>query len=313
MRRLCGILVLACALATAPQAWAQLVVPGPAVHVDDGGRTHRFAGPATRVITLAPNLTEIVYAVGAGDAMVGTVSSSDFPTQALALPRVGDHQRLDVERILALRPDLVLAWRHGNPSRELAQLEAAGLPVFQIEPRRLVEVPQAIERVGALVGRSPQAATLARQLREGLDTLRARHAGQAPIDVFYQVWREPLMTLNGEHLIADVIALCGGRQLFAALPQLVPRVSLEAVVTADPEVLLATRLQRADGEGFAREPMHADFAPWRRFEKLRAVRRAALYTLPGDTISRQGPRVLQGAQAVCGALDDARARRQQTP
>lgn len=280
-----------------------------ATHVDDGGRVFTIDGPARRIVSLAPSLTELVHAVGAGDALVGVDRSSNHPPAALALPRVGDHARVDVERIVALRPDLVLAWRHGNPSRELAQLEALGLPLFHLEPRRLDDVPRALERLGALVGRDEAGRAAAQRLRDDLAALRTRHAGAAPVAVFYQVWREPLLTLNRDHLVSDVIELCGGRNLFAGLPQLVPRLSVEAVIAARPEAILATRPQVADGEGARRDPAAADFAGWRSFRSMPAVARGWMFTLPGDTISRQGPRIVQGAAAVCAALQEVRGER----
>jgi iron complex transport system substrate-binding protein len=292
--------------------WAVLLVAQGAhagTFVDDGGRAFTIDGPARRVVTLAPSLTELVHAVGAGAALVGVDRASNFPEAVASLPRVGDHARVDVERIVALRPDLVLAWRHGNPSRELAQLEALGLPLFHLEPRRLADVPRALERLGALVGRDEAGRAAAQKMRADLAALRERHAGRAPVDVFYQAWREPLLTLNGDHLVSDVIDLCGGRNLFAGLPQLVPRLSVEAVIAARPEAILTTRPQQADGEGMRREPRAADFSGWRGFTSMPAVARGWMFTLPADTIARQGPRIVQGARAVCEALQVVRDER----
>ena len=277
---------------------------------DDAGRHLELERPAQRVVTLAPNLTEFVYAVGAGATLVGTVSLSDFPEAARAVPRVGDHQRLDIERILGLKPDLVLVWLHGNAGRELAQLEAAGLRLFYLEPKRLDEVPRALERVAELLGRTESGRAQAQAMRRELDALRERHAAVAPVSVFYQVWSSPLMTLNHEHLVSDVITLCGGRNVFGALAPLVPQISNEAVVAADPEVMLSAR-EAADGvDEPLRKTSDPAFATWSRFARLTAVRRGWLYTLPGDAISRQGPRIVSGARAVCAVLDEVRRERQ---
>jgi iron complex transport system substrate-binding protein len=291
-------------------AWAWIAGAAfAATHVDDSGRAFEAARPPQRIVTLAPSLTELVFAVGAGTALVGVDQSSDFPPAALAIARIGDYARIDVERLVALKPDVVLAWRHGNPSRELAQLEALGLPLFHLEPRRLDDVPRALERLGALLGREVKGREAARALRAELERLRALHAGRAQVDVFYQVWRDPLLTLNHDHLVSDVIALCGGRNLFAGLPQLVPQLSIESVVAARPEAMLATRIQQQDGEGARREPDDPGFAPWRRFGSMPAVQRRWMFTLPGDTISRQGPRIVQGARALCEALQTVRDER----
>ena len=279
------------------------------VHVDDAGRRVELARPAERVITLAPNLTEFVYAVGAGAALVGTMDTSNFPEEARQVPRIGNYQRLDVERILSLKPDLVLVWHHGNQGRELEQLEAAGLRLFYLEPRRLDDVPRALSRIGALLGREAKAQARAADLQRELAALRARHAGAAPVNVFFQVWSQPLMTLNDDHLTSDVMALCGGRNVFGALPQLVPQLSAESVVAADPDVFFTTRESPASGTAWRRDPQHPAFETWRRFGGMTAVKRAWMYSVPGDLITRQGPRIVEGARAVCEVLDGVRQER----
>lgn len=280
-----------------------------AVHVDDAGRAIDFPRPPERVVTLAPNLTEFVYAVGAGTTLVGTMDTSNFPEAARTVPRIGDYQRLDVERILALKPEVILVWHHGNQGRELGQLEAAGLKLFYLEPKRLEDVPSTLERVGALLGREAQARPRAAQWRRELATLRKRYAGAAPVSVFFQVWSQPLMTLNGQHLVSDMLALCGGRNVFAALPALAPQVSLESVVAADPEAIFSAREFTPEPPLWRREPQRKAFAIWQPFRQLTAVRRAWFFTVPGDLLTRQGPRVLEGAGAVCAALDEVRRER----
>ncbi len=281
--------------------------------VDDAGRTVSIAGPVRRVITLAPSLAELVHAVGAGPALVATVAHSDYPAAARALPRIGDFQRFDVERILMLKPDLVLVWNHGNPGRELAQFEAAGLRLYYLEPRRLDDVPRALERIGALLGHEREGLERARAMRAEVDDLRRRHAAAEPVRVFYQVWKNPLMTLNGRQIISDVIELCGGRNVFADLPQLVPQLSTESVVVANPEAILSAREDSSDGAGLRRDPRDPAYSMWLRHSGVVAVQRNWLYTIPGDAITRQGPRIVVGARAVCAALDQVRAERRANP
>ena len=287
----------------------QLAGAQAATHRDDAGRQIELPAPPRRVITLAPNLTEFVFAVGAGSSLVGTVDTSLYPEAAKAVPRIGDHSRLDVERVLSLNPDLMLAWHHGNNGREIAQLEAARVKFFYLEPRRLEDVPRALERIGALFGREAQGRAKADALRSRLEVLRRRHANAAPVEVFYQAWPQPLMTLNGEHLVSDMMALCGARNVFADLPQLVPRLSVESVLAADPAVLLAPDLERQDGDTFRRDPSLPAFAQWLRFGSLTAVQRRWLYALPAATFTGQSPRVAEGAAALCGALDEVRRER----
>lgn len=280
-----------------------------AVHVDDAGRAVALDRAPQRVVTLAPNLTELVYAVGAGSTLVGTVDTSNYPAAAARVPRIGDAQRLDVERILVLKPDVVLVWRHGNQGRELAQLESAGIKLFYVEPRRLDEVASSLIRVGALLGHEAQGHAVAAELRDGIHLLRQRYADVAPVTVFFQVWAQPLMTLNGQHLVSDLITLCGGRNLFGDAPALVPQVSVESVVAKNPEAILTAGEWTPQAPLWRREPEASSFQLWRRFTNLTAVKRRWTYVVPGDLVTRQGPRVLDAAKAVCGALDEVRAER----
>lgn len=295
---------VAALLAGAAQAQA-------ATYVDDAGREVTFTGPAQRVITLAPNLTEFVYALDAGATLVGTMDTSNYPEAAKSVPRVGDYQRLDVERIVSLKPDLILVWLHGNQGRELEQLEAAGLRLFYLEPRRLEDVERALVRVGALLGREAQAEKRAQALLRELALLRARHAADAPVTVFFQVWSQPLMTLNDQHLIGDVLALCGGRNVFGALPSLAPQLSMESVVAANPEVMFTASESSRGGPAWRRDAANPAFSIWKPFRKLTAVKQGWMVSLSGDLITRQGPRIVEGARAVCAALDEVRQERRQ--
>ena len=292
---------------------AGVVTAPAAIFRDDAGRAVVLERAPTRVVTLAPNLTEFVYAVGAGATLVGAVSPSDYPEAARSVPLVGDSRRFDLERILALKPDLVLAWHHGNADRGLAQLEAVGLRLYRIEPRRLDDVPRVLERVGELLGHAEEGRARAGKMREELSALRARHADVATVSVFYQVWQSPLMTLNRQQIISDVIELCGGRNVFAQLPQLVPQLSSESVVAVDPDAILAARQRTRDEAGAERDPDHPLLAGWQRYPGLTAVQRRWIFTLPGDAVTRQGPRIVEGAQAVCDALDTVRSERRVRP
>jgi iron complex transport system substrate-binding protein len=276
--------------------------------IDDAGHAFDLARPPRRIVSLAPSLTELVFAAGAGASLVGTSALSDYPSAARAIARVGDAGRLDVERVIALRPDLVLIWQRGATSRELEQLEAAGIRLFQLEPRRLDDVARAIERLGTLLGHEPEASRRASEIRAALERLRAAHAGAAPVKVFYQVWRQPLMTINGKQLIDDILTLCGGRNVFADLTPLVPIISTESVVAVDPEAIL-TASETTRATPWQRDPSNPSFAAWHRYGSMTAVRRSWLYSLNGDNISRQGPRVVDGAAAVCAVLDQVRAER----
>ncbi len=275
---------------------------------DDAGHTVRLAQPARRVISLAPGVTEMVYEAGGADRLVGTVEYSDYPPAARALPRVGSNQKLDLERIAILKPDLILVWFHGNAGREVEQLATLGLPMFNLESRRIADVPGALERIGRLLGSEATAAQAAQRFRARHASLQARFAGRSPLAVFYQLADHPLLTINDRQIITDVIRSCGGRNVFGKEPPLVPQVSTESVVAANPDVILAAQLRdgEADGIRAQRAPGDAAFATWRGFSTMRAVRTGQLWLIPANPISRQGPRILDGVAAVCTALDEAR-------
>jgi len=300
--RIASIAIAIAAAALAPRPVGAVVV------VDDAGRSVVVYRPPERVVTLAPSLAELVFAAGAGRSLVGVSELSDYPAEARAIARIGDAGRVDVERVLALRPDLVIVWQRGNVAREIEQLERAGVRLFQLAPQRLDEVARAIERLGALLGHEASATRRAAELRASLARLRAAHASAAPVRVFYQVWQQPLMTVNRRQIIDDILGVCAGTNVFADLAPLVPTVSTEAVVTADPEAIL-TASEQTGAAAWRRDPDSAAFALWRRQPRLTAVRHGWLYTLDGDLISRQGPRIVDGAAAVCSVLDEVRRER----
>jgi iron complex transport system substrate-binding protein len=248
-----------------------------------------------RIVSLAPNVTELAYAAGAGGTLVGTVEYSDYPAAARELPRVGDAWRVDVESVLALRPDLVLSWASGTPEDTVARLRSMGLHVVPIETFRLADVSTALRTIGRIAGTVQVADAAARQYEDAVRSLRASHAGVRRLSVFIEIDDEPLYTVNGRHVISEVVELCGGSNVFADLPQLAPPVALEAVLARDPEVILSTDDTISDPGRL-----------WRPWTRLKAVRSGTIYSLNSDTLTRATPRLAEGARAVCAALDDAR-------
>jgi iron complex transport system substrate-binding protein len=260
--------------------------------IDDYGNRIRLPAPAARIVSLAPHLTELVYAAGAGARLVGAVDYSDFPPAARALPRVGSDAYINIEAVLALRPDLIVAWPNPGSVRAVNRL-AELLPVFRSEPRELEDIATTLERLGVLAGTSGEAQRAARAFRARKAELEKRYAGRATVRVFYQVWDRPLLTVNGDHVISKVIRLCGGENVFAAAPLIAPEVDREAVLRANPEAILAS--SPLDG--------------WKAFSGLAAVARNQLHTIPAELIQRHTPRLLDGAERVCRALEEARAAR----
>ncbi|MGB0128253.1 MAG: cobalamin-binding protein [Rhodocyclaceae bacterium] len=267
---------------------------------DDTGQIVRLAAPARRIVSLAPHVTENLYAAGAGAYVVGAVEYSDYPAAAKKLPRVGGYSRLDLEAIAALKPDLVVGWESGNAPAHLARLRALGLPVFLSQPQRIDDVAASIERLGELAGTSAAANAAAKAFRVRQAELRARYATRPPVRTFYQIWVEPLMTVNGEHLISDVMRLCGGENVFASLGQLAPTVTVEAVLAADPEAIVAS------GMGEAR-PEWLD--NWKRWPRLQATARGNLFFIPPELVQRHTTRILDGADRLCTHLETARSHR----
>lgn len=267
---------------------------------DDAGRTVILKQPARRIISLAPHMTELLFAAGAGAQVVGTVEYSDYPRAAQAIARIGDSAQLDLERIVALEPDLVVVWQNGNAQRQLEKLLSLGIPVFYNEPRRLPDIARAIEQLGRLAGTEALALLAAREFLAREAELRGSYAGRSPVTVFFQIWDRPLLTVNGEHLISDVIRLCGGRNVFAGLKPLTPEIQTEAVLAADPEAIVGVTAEAGQQGNLDR---------WKQWPRLKAVARGNLFTIGSDTISRNTPRILDGARELCEHLAAARARR----
>lgn len=287
MRRLLALLVALTPIA----AHAEIRV------TDDAGHAVALAMPATRVVSLGPHLTELAFAAGGGPALVGVIRYSDFPAAAKTLPIVGDAHAIDFERIAQLKPDLVLVWGSGLNERHKARLRSLGLTVFESEIRQAQAIPDTLRRLGALLGRADTADAAARRFEAQWQALAARHRDKPPVRVFWQLWNEPLMTVNREHLISEAMRACGGVNVFADLPLLTPTVSWEAAVAADPQLIA--------GSGRQAE-VWRDFAPWRRFANVSAVKRQRFAAIEGDLIGRMGPRFVEGAAALCEAIERAR-------
>ncbi len=264
---------------------------------DDKGLSVRLEEPANRIVSLSPHATELLYAAGAGARVVGVAAASNYPPAARRLPSVGGAESLNVEAIVALKPDLVVAWASGNPGHQVEQLKRFGLPVFLSEPRHLEDIASNLERLGRLAGTPAAAQRAAADFRRAYREIGHEYAQRAPVRTFYQIWHQPLITVNGEQLISEVIRLCGGRNIFAALPTLAPTVNREAVIAADPEVIIASGLGAERPEWLER---------WRDWPQISAVRHDQLYAIDPDLIQRQTPRIVEGARILCRDLDRAR-------
>lgn len=278
--------------------WLTVVQAEVAV-TDDVGNAVKLPRPAQRIVSLAPHLTELLFAAGAGEKVVAAVEYSNFPEAAKSLPRIGSYAAFDIERIAALKPDLAVAWGSGNPPGPVAQLRRLGIPVFVSEPQQLEDIAPSLARLGALAGTGAAAQQAADAFERRHADLAARYERKRPVTVFYEIWNQPLMTVGGSHLISAVMALCGGRNVFADLAQPAATVGLEAVLHADPEAIVASGMDEARPEWLN---------DWRHWPQLTAVRRGNLFFVPPDLLQRHTPRILEGAARLCDALDFARQR-----
>ncbi len=252
-----------------------------------------------RIVTLAPNLTELVFAAGAGELLVGVSAYSDFPPEAQRLPLVSDAFTVDQEKLALLKPDLLLAWQSGTPVHVVDELRKAGFNIEAITTRGLDDVPAALLRIGELTGHEVQARAAAENFRQSIDEIRRQYSGASEVSVFYQVSARPLYTINREHFIGEILSLCGGRNIFADLSELAPSVSVEAVIDRNPEVLLA-----------ASDSGDMPFADWHRWDTLAANRYGNHFVVGSAEIGRATPRLLLAARQVCVALLAARANRE---
>lgn len=289
-----------CRLALAVLGVAASACAGAAITVqDDAGNTITLAKPAQRVISTAPHITELLFAAGGGERVVGVMSYSDYPEAAKRLPVIGSDATIDMERLLALRPDLLVVWQTGNTERQLAQLKSLGIPVFYSEPKRLDEVATSLTRLGQLLGQDATAQAAARDYRQKIAKLNADYAQRAPVRVFYQIWEKPLFTLNGEHIVSDALRVCGGRNVFGALKVTAPSVSTEAVLQENPEAIVGG--ERHDGQ--------SGINIWKPYKGLLAVQRNNLFMLDSELMVRASPRIADGVAVLCEKLETARRHR----
>jgi len=256
------------------------------------------SGP--RIVSLSPHITELLFAAGAGARIVGVDDASDYPPAAQQIPRLGEAATLDMEGLLRQAPSLIILWETGTPPRVRAELERFHLQVLVTEQRKLDDIGLALIEFGRLAGTSPAAADAARRYRAELALLRARYEGKARLKVFYEVWDRPLYTLSGEHVVSEMISLCGGDNIFAEVTPLAPIVDREAVLARNPDVILI---------GAAGPDGDAQAADWNRFPHLKAVRDQNVFEVNPSLVGRMAPRILDGVREVCSALDRARAGR----
>ncbi len=270
---------------------------GPVTAIDDAGQTITLDHPAQRIVSMAPHITEMLFAAGAGDKVVGVVEYSDYPEAAKKITNIGSATQLDLEILLALKPDLVVVWDSGNPKALVGKIEALGFTVFRSEPRQLGDIATNLEALGVLAGSEETARQAATIFRQQLQDLRQQYVDQSTVRVFYQIWHQPLMTINGQHLISKVIELCGGENIFAELSSLAPQVSLEAVLVENPHAIVIGGIQ---------DDRKKWLQYWLKWDSIAAVKQGSVFVIHPDIIQRHTPRIIQGAQQMCTYLNQVR-------
>ncbi len=265
---------------------------------DDAGNAVTLDKPAMRVISMAPHVTETLFAAGGGSRIVGAVNYSDYPEAAKSIPRIGSNREIDMERVISMKPDLIVAWMHNNSERQIEMVRKLGVPVFLSDPQKLEGIPDNVARLGQLMGTQAVADPAAAELRRQLASLRSRYAGRPTVRTFYQVWDKPLYTLSGRHIITDALRLCGGENIFDKLTVTAPIVSIESVLQADPEAVFGTAEKNYGGVNL-----------WKPYASLTATRNNNLFTVDGNLLNRAGPRMIAGTAVLCEKLELARQHR----
>jgi len=247
-----------------------------------------LAGEPLRVVSLAPSMTEIMLELQADDLLVGVLDGGERPDALRDLPSVGRQGQLNMERLLSLRPDLLLLWPGSVPPAQREQLKRLGITTFSAEPHDLDQLIEQIAAIGERVGRAEQGQQYARALRERLRQLRQQYRRDEPLQVFYQVWDRPLYTLGGRQVVSDALAVCGARNVFADLSQPAPQVSVESVLLRNPQVILA-------GD-------QAQLTRWLAWSQLRAVAHAGLLVVPDKGLERPSGQMIEATARLCALL-----------
>jgi iron complex transport system substrate-binding protein len=256
---------------------------------DDAGHSIHLNQAASRIISLAPDLTETLFIIGAGKQIAGTIQGSDYPPAAAKIPQTGSYSGLDLEKIMALHPDLVVTWGDSF-SRQLTVLKKFGIPIYKSDPRKLEDISRTMNNLGCLTGKNDTARQQSGNFSRRLAALRAQFHLTPLVTVFYQIGAYSLITVNKNSWISQAIALCGGRNVFDSAVSIAPEVSFESVVTANPEVIISD----ASSQEWQKR--------WLKWREIRAVQHGFLFAVDADLIERPGPRLLDGVAQICTSL-----------
>jgi iron complex transport system substrate-binding protein len=286
------LILLLCTFMTNANAEVQVI--------DDTGHQLTLAQPAQRIISLAPHVTEILYSIGAGEKIVGTVNHSDYPEAAKRIPIIGGYNRVSIEAIVELQPDLIIGWHEGNPVQQIEALRALNIPVYATYPKKVTDIGKMITQFGRLTGNDESAKIIAQKLISEFLTLQTLYQNQPAIKVYYEIWRQPLLTASGQHFIGQIITLCGGQNIFQDLQALTPKISTESVLVANPQVMICS----LNDDQFSEWKQN-----WQQYQGIQAIKLDNLFSTTADFLHRPTLRLLQGAKEVCQILDSVRMKK----
>jgi iron complex transport system substrate-binding protein len=271
---------------------------------DDTGATVQLSTDSCRIVSLAPGTTAMLYAAGAGHCLVGTIAHSKEPAEAAAVPVVGDAETLDFERLLTLRPTVVVVAVDVVQRVRIDRIRAMDIPVYQVHVTSLAQMPDSLQRLGELTGTAEVAGARAAELRSRLEQIAAQYRGRAPLRVLYQIWDKPIYTIGGRHVISDALRLCGASNVFAELGTAAPAVTREAALLRDPQLILVSAPPESASEWLAE---------WRRFPRMTAVRNGQLIPYTDERLDRMGPSVVEATASLCAVIDGARGKSASPP
>lgn len=273
-------------------------LPNPATArelVDLTGRTVQLPAEPQRVVSLAPSITELVFALGRQEVLRGTTQYSSHPPAASELPVVGSYIHPDLERIAALRPDLILAIKDGNPKHAITQIEGLGIPIFAVDPRSLGEIMQSIRALGEVLNARPQAAALVAGMTERIDRVRQTVAGaNSRPSVFFQIDAAPIVSAGEGTFIDELIVLAGGRNATAGLSSY-PRLGWEEILRLQPEIAIVTSM--AGGH-----TPQALLQAWQSWPQLQAVRNRRIHVVDADLFDRPTHRLVEGLEILAALI-----------
>lgn len=283
MKRLLGLLIVLC-------------LQNPALAETSSTETFPARSP-TKIIALAPHIVESLYAIGAGEHIIATVDHADYPKEAKAIPRIGNYARIQIERVLQLKPDVIIAWKTGNPAEDLARLENYGLKVIYSHPTKLEGVADELLMLGKLTGKEDKAQQLASDYKARLQALRAKYQDAPKVIGFYEMWAKPLRTIANKAWLQQQLEVCGVNNPFVSLSEDYPLVNLEKVLTSMPEIVIQPN---PFGDG------NPDSLNWKKWPHIPASKNDFVFHPNADKSHRMTTRMLDELENLCTQVEKAR-------